>query len=289
MKMKTILFPLLKQRAICFVFLAILCSTNMFAMNQVDHYQRIFLPVYQKDGRLMIAIRVFKMNTIPSFLVVNPANLQTNVAAIHDFLPRGQAEKDKPGYSTHWLVTSTPYYQILNRSTAAPYPLENQGLTHTENLPPTQVLTIDLCPSSNPFEQAFFQQLVDLSVKTGKPTPVTLAISGIWLIDHPNEFNWLVKMNRELKLSITWANHTFSHLFYKDQPYSENFLLDPITNLDVELLLTEQYLLEFGETPSVFFRFPGLVSDEHLVKTIKLYGLIPLGADAWQGKITKIF
>ena len=252
-------------------------------MNQVMDYQRIFLSVYQKDGHFMMAIRVFKMNSVPSFLVVDPETLTTHVAPIRDFLLQNPEEKTKNSYATYWNIESTHYYQLLNRATSAPYPLENQGITHLQESH-ANLLTIDLCPSSNPFEQALFQQLVDLSVSTGKPIPITIALSGLWLIDHPKAFNWLIKMQKERKLSITWANHTFSHSFYRDLPYSHNFLLIPTTNLSVEILLTEQYLLEAGETPSIFFRFPGLVSDEKLVNLIKSYGLIPLGADAWLAK-----
>lgn len=55
-------------------------------------------------------------------------------------------------------------------------------------------------------------------------------------------------------------------------------------NLDTEILLTEQYLLEHNQTPSVFFRFPGLVSNTLLLNQLKKFGLIPLSADAWLAK-----
>jgi hypothetical protein len=55
-------------------------------------------------------------------------------------------------------------------------------------------------------------------------------------------------------------------------------------NLDTEILLTEQYLLEHNQTPSVFFRFPGLVSNTMLLNQLKKFGLIPLSADAWLAK-----
>ena len=46
-------------------------------------------------------------------------------------------------------------------------------------------------------------------------------------------------------------------------------------------MLTEQILLECGQTLFVFFRFPGLISNPLLLKK---YGLIPLAADAWLAK-----
>jgi hypothetical protein len=39
-----------------------------------------------------------------------------------------------------------------------------------------------------------------------------------------------------------------------------------------------------GIVPSVFFRFPGLVSDKDHVLAVMAYGLIPVGSDAWLGK-----
>ncbi|ASV33309.1 hypothetical protein GWK90_09385 [Candidatus Hamiltonella defensa] len=48
--------------------------------------------------------------------------------------------------------------------------------------------------------------------------------------------------------------------------------------------MTEKLLLEKNELPSVFFRFPGLVSDEKTVKKVNQFGLIPVGSDAWLAK-----
>jgi len=43
-------------------------------------------------------------------------------------------------------------------------------------------------------------------------------------------------------------------------------------------------MLKNGLLPSVFFRFPGLVSDQQLVYRITDFGLIPIGTDAWLAK-----
>jgi hypothetical protein len=43
-------------------------------------------------------------------------------------------------------------------------------------------------------------------------------------------------------------------------------------------------MLAAGFTPSVFFRFPGLVSSPDVFERIIALGLIPLGSDAWLGK-----
>jgi hypothetical protein len=222
------------------------------------------------------------MNGIPSFLTVNPTNLDTKIEAIANLRTRRPLSKNrKPGYFTFWNIASTPYYQLLNKYTAAPYLTENQGLTHIDSLEDGNILTVDLCPSIKPFETEFFNTLVERSKQLKKPIPLVIAVSGMWLIGHPNEFQWLLNQQKQHSLEITWANHSFSHLYYNDLPYSRNFLLTPETNVDLEILQTEKYLLESDQVPSVFFRFPGLISNQMLVEKLKTFGLIPLGTDAW--------
>lgn len=267
------------------IVLFLLLTYKLFANNAIHDYQRIFLPVYTMDGHLKFAIRVFKKNEIPSFLLVDPSSLETQVLPIVQLKPRHSTKTNQPGYSAHWKIASTRYYQLLNKNTAAPYVLENQGITHASASIKENILTIDLCPSIKPFEADFFNRLVQLSDESHKPIPITIAISGMWLIEHPDEFQWLISKEKEKKLEITWANHSFSHQYYDDLPYSENFLQLPATNMDAEILLTEKYLLEHDEMPSIFFRFPGLVSNESLIKQLKTYGLIPLSTDAWLAKL----
>ena len=64
----------------------------------------------------------------------------------------------------------------------------------------------------------------------------------------------------------------------------ENFLLKPNTDLNLEVLGTEIAMLQHGLLPSIFFRFPGLVSDSSIIQKITQFGLIPIGSDAWLAK-----
>ena len=54
--------------------------------------------------------------------------------------------------------------------------------------------------------------------------------------------------------------------------------------LVVVLFAAAVAVLENGCMSSVFFRFPGLVSDRQVFKTVLGYGLIPIGSDAWLAK-----
>ncbi len=51
-----------------------------------------------------------------------------------------------------------------------------------------------------------------------------------------------------------------------------------------ELLDVEKKLIEQGVTPSIFFRFPGLVQNEKAIQTLKRLGLITVGSNAWLAK-----
>ena len=134
---------------------------------------------------------------------------------------------------------------------------ENQGVTHAASRVKANILTVDMCPSSHPFEQGFFLQLA----KTKPDFPVAISISGMWILKHLLEFGQLLDLQSQHRLKITWVNHSFTHIYYSDLPDKKNFLLTEMVNLDTEIMLTEQILLEYGQTPSVFFRFPGLVSN----------------------------
>lgn len=268
------------------IFFTVLFFLNFacVAQNNISNYQPIFLPLFGPDNKLAIAIRVFELNTIPTFLVVDPESLQTSIIPVEKMQP---SSRNHPGIFFKDLVR-TRYYKLLQTIISPPYLLENHGIKHTRNLIQENVLTVDLCPTNKNFERKFFKKLVEIAKIKHQPTPVTIAISGRWLLTHKQEFQWLLKQISENTLQITWANHTFSHIYYKDLDYSKNFLLSPRVNLSAEVFLTEQYLIENGGIPSVFFRFPGLISDAKFIKKVGDFGLIPLGADAWLAKNEKI-
>ncbi len=159
--------------------------------------------------------------------------------------------------------------------------LENAGLTHSINPKKGHFLTVDMCPSVKTFEKTFFLQLVSLAKNKGTPFPIAISMTGLWMLSHVHKFNWLLQMQRENKLDITWINHSFSHVYFEDLSQSENFLLFSQINLENEILTTELLLLKHKQLPSVFIRFPGLIGNKSLLQTIQSYGLIPVGADAW--------
>jgi len=77
------------------------------------------------------------------------------------------------------------------------------------------------------------------------------------------------------------VNHSYHHPYVPGRPIADNFLLRPGIDVQTEILDTERLLIANGETPSIFFRFPGLVSDAALMQTVRRDHLVVLGADGW--------
>lgn len=209
-------------------------------------------------------------------LAVDPKTLKTTVilASSVDFFQYVLREQ--------WRYSL--YYQALIRHSAPPCPLQNDGLTHAGTTSPGTFLTVDLCPARKPFEKRLFEGLITLWQSHTEPVPVGIAVTGVWASTHEADMQWLLQKVREKKLDITWVNHSFSHPYDSRKPLNETFLLTAGTDFVQEVLATEIMLLEQGLLPSVFFRFPGLVSDCNLMKQLRKLSLIPVGSRAWLAK-----
>ncbi len=153
--------------------------------------------------------------------------------------------------------------------------LENAGLTRSVR--PGVFVTGDLCPSKRPLDRSFFTELAAADPRA----PVALSISGLWLIGHGPDFRWLTGLRDAGRLDIVWVNHTFTHPYRRKLRDAANYLLTAHVDPVREILDTERLLIANGETPSLFFRFPGLVSSDPLMETVRRFHLVTLGADAW--------
>jgi peptidoglycan/xylan/chitin deacetylase (PgdA/CDA1 family) len=242
----------------------------------ITDYRPLFLEGRTSSGEMRIAIRQFRKDNLPYLLLVNPFSLETSTVPGDSFSPLG----DKSAA----MSRGTPYISALERHNVPPWKLQNYGMAHAHKPVQGVFLTVDMCPSAKPFERDFFEYLAEISKKRGKVAPVAVAITGNWLLNHREEFQWIVGRFREGKIAVTWVNHSFSHPFAPGTPLERNFLLTPGTDFEHEVLETERILLENCETPSPFFRFPGLVSDGTLMEKLRRMSLIPVGSDAWLAK-----
>ena len=229
----------------------------------------LVLQVCKKDGATQVAIRTMTLHGEPARLLVDPETLTTSVEGAAGWTCEG---------ATDAALAGTRFMRAVARAAEPPELthrgfLSNAGLKHGAG--GGGYFTGDLCPSHKPLEREFISSL------EGERTPVALSISGLWLKHHFEDYRWLTQEAARGALAITWINHTYTHNYKKGVAEDENFMLSPDVDPDYEIEETEKLLIANGGTPSVFFRFPGLVSSSDLMKAVAAHHLISLGADAW--------
>jgi hypothetical protein len=236
---------------------------------------RDYHPVFQQcrnaRDETRLAIRRMSLDGAGLLLTVDPATLATRLEPAQCWTCADSddaAQKD------------TRYLRAVEMSAERPGSrgpdavARNAGLSHGRG--EGSFITADLCPSRRPLDRAFLETLAAL----GPRTPVALSISGLWLVRHDADFAWLRAQTRGGTLDITWVNHSYHHVYRPGLAPADALLMrgfDP----QAEILDTERLLIANGETPSVFFRFPGLVSDAPLMAAVRRDHLVALGADGW--------
>jgi len=230
----------------------------------------------------VVALRKFRSEGRTKFFIVNTHDLSTTI-----------------GDSSELRISPLPMKEIRDRYAATPYckaladaeanagSLQDAGITHFLRTQPGIDLTIDLCPSRRPLDRVLFADLFAEFGKVEHPIPLAISITAVWMKEHPDDLKWLLGLVKNGDVTVTWVNHTCHHRVDRDLPIPENFILEKGTNIPTEILCTEEAMLENGMLPSVFFRFPGLISDALVFRTVTGYGLIPVGSDAWLAKNQK--
>lgn len=250
----------------------LLLSPGLQASVKVADYKVVFRPFYGDDGKLKIAIRDFNLGPVPETLIVDPYTFSTRIIKRSVIAFRVAPDKD-------WL--GTPYVKALYKYALGDR-LQNGGIREGDGEYKGVFLTVDMCPSRKGIDKDLYTATAGL---TGNgPADIAIAVSGLWIERHRDEFNWIRGLESSGRLRITWVNHTYSHPYESSRPLKENFLLTPGVDVEKEVLGNEVLLIENGITPTPFFRFPGLVSDKDLMARLKSLSLIPVGANAWLSK-----
>ncbi|UZX11545.1 polysaccharide deacetylase [Methylocystis sp. MJC1] len=234
---------------------------------RVHDYEAVFESC-AREGDTRLATRRLRIDSEKLLLTVDPQSLKTSLerAACWRCVETGDAEQAE----TRFMQAVRP-----PQDPGRPPALVNAGLIHGKGA--GAFITGDLCPSHKPLDRGFIEEVA----AQGPGTPLTLAVSGAWIAQHGEDFAWLQEKARSGALDITWADHSYSHPYIPGLRDAQNYLLRPGVDLDREIFETEKILIAHGETPSVFFRFPGLVSDGALLEKLKERHLVALGADSW--------
>jgi hypothetical protein len=248
--------------------------------DRIDAYRiRFGVLAGAPGGPDLIVLREFQQDGRPLYLAVRPDDLATEI------VPAAPGDiREAPLDAIRRGAAGTPYVRALADAESRSRNLQDAGITH---LLPTErgvSLTIDLCPSRRPLDRKLFLGLVAALAEIERPVPLAISLSGVWMEDHPDDLGWLLGLVRGGEIRVDWIDHSYHHRFDPRLPLRENFLLEKGTDLAAEILRTEQAMIANGLVPSVFFRFPGLVSDPTLFGRVTAFGLIPVGSDAWLAK-----
>jgi hypothetical protein len=243
-------------------------------MDRVGEYRIVLQSCRRGGGAPVLATRHMRVDGEDLFLAVDPDRLTTR-------LERSACWTCSP--TTPEAEAGTRFLQAVTCFSGAPGKtlppgsswLDNAGLTRGRG--DGAFLTGDLCPSHKPLDRGFLASLE----QKDEATPIALSISGRWIEQHPQDFFWLRREKAEGRLAIAFVNHSFHHPYRPGITDSHNFLLVAGVDIRAEIVDVEKLLIANGEVPSVFFRFPGLISDRALMDELRAASLIPLGAEAW--------
>ncbi len=267
------------KRSLSIIFLVVMWGNlPLFAQNDISDYKVCFGSGDYKSKSIVV-IRKYENAGKQFYIGVDPDSLQTMI------IPAGQMAV-KPLSWQEILVDfkNTAYIKAIQAADRQSFSLQNSGITHGFPGEKGVTLTIDLCPSKKPLDRIIFTLLIAEFQKTEKPVPLGTSITGRFMLTHSKDLAWLKGLIDSSEIAVTWINHTYNHHYNPKVPLKDNFLLEPKTDLNFEILGTEIAMLQHGLLSSVFFRFPGLVSDSSVVDSVLQYGLIPIGCDAWLAK-----
>jgi len=261
-----------------FIFVLILGNLTLIAQDIISNY-KVHFAVGNFKNKTILVIRQFERAEKTFYVGVDPVKIETQI------IPSDQISTETISWSQILIkYNNTAYVRAIQKAKNQSYTLQNSGIVHGFPKEMGITLTIDLCPSSKPLDRIIFTKLISEFQKIEKPVPLALSITGKFILSHTEDINWLKDLIASGEISVTWINHTYNHYYNPQLPLNKNFLLEPGTNLNFEILETEIALIQHGFLSSVFFRFPGLVSDHNVMNQVIEYGLIPIGSDAWLAK-----
>lgn len=244
--------------------------------NSVSEYTPELSSCKLSTGETLFVLRRFTLNNASATLAVEPKTLKSHIVSA-DCLSECKDIQESEYENSH-------YGDIHGHSVSAPFPLQNDGLTEGLSGKKQLALTIDMCPSKKGISKNVYDKLVAIAKSSGTAFPVGIAMTKTWMTTYSTHFSWLKEQAIDNRLNILWINHSDTHPYKANVALENNFLLSSGVDFTKEVLGTEKALVAGGVTPSLFFRFPGLVSSKKLILQLADWGIIPLGSKAWLAK-----
>lgn len=259
--------------------------SNLYAQVEFINYD-LFISELNFNGTDYIILRKFKLiNNTNGLIALNPNNLETSIIY----------SKGNSKVSWNYLerkYNGTTYMMLRSLAQKSKKGLRNAGVQNIFSKDEI-IITTDLCPSSNKLDKYFYEKIYDIhsskfliqnEINKKLPVAVGIAVTGKWIKKHKKDLRWLLDREKEKELKISWINHSYNHNFIKDEEYKSNFLLIKGTKIKNEVFKTEELMLKEGLIMPIYFRFPGLISNQKIYDKLLDYGLIPIGSDSWISK-----
>jgi len=254
-------------------------ASEIWKVTDLEVFNQEF-SIWSKD---YFILRKFKQNNLEKYLVVEDKTYNT-------FVINSEYIKDKEPF---WEIYNNSSYKknldlVYKNRTIKKWKkyLQNAWLKSALNKEKNNIyLTADFCPS---YKKWFEDKIIEKFINKWNNN-IWIAITSVWINWHKKDFQKLIQYKNSWLLNITWINHTKTHKYNYSHDYSTTFILTPGLVLEDEILDVEKKLIENAQTPSIFLRFPWLISNEKIFKAvIYKYWLIPLWANAWLAKWEKI-
>ncbi|KKX48973.1 polysaccharide deacetylase [Sphingobacterium sp. IITKGP-BTPF85] len=262
------------------VILFVILASDVIYAQRFEHivdYNVNFANVSYK-GKQYVGIRSFQDQGQNYVLSVDPITLETYVLNRNACKIVAVTSIEKVPY-----FDSSLYMKSFKHVRSNEQVLQDAGIDFPFPKERGINLTIDLCPSHKPLDKIVFETLFVAFKGVENSLPVAISLSGKWILNHETDLQWLINLQNKGLLTITWINHTYNHKVNKD-PLNHNFLLATGTDVNYEVIANEKLMLSKGIVPSIFFRFPGLVSSNKIIEQVLSFGLIPVVSDAWLAK-----
>src|SRR5262245_38347691 len=192
------------------LFLSLLFAAGLRLAPTSDRAIHDYIPTLavcepEDCGSRLIVLRSFRQRGQARHLAVDPTTLKSRVVDGPLSLRPLRLPQD-----LHELA-DTPYGRALAKSERSAGVGRDAGLTHALPEEHGVVLTIDLCTSTHPLDRRLFGKVVETFSAAEQPVPIAVAITGRWMVEHPEDFAWLRAQIAERRLDITWIDHTFNH------------------------------------------------------------------------------
>jgi hypothetical protein len=178
-----------------------------------------------------MVLRSFENAGRSYYLMVNPQTLETKVtdADFYKITPMS-IEKARDFFK------NTPYIKALQKAESQSVNIQDAGIERGMPQETGISLTADLCPSHRPLDRRIFTDIINGFKQVEQTVPIALSVSGLWMKHHLADLNWLKQLQAKHQIYITWINHSYNHRVSVSAPLKTNFLLEPGTDINYEVL-----------------------------------------------------